>query len=50
MKEVFKFFGFGPKMIKIIEIFTTGRTACFFLENNNVSQEFDLENGSTQGN
>jgi exonuclease III len=50
LTEVYKFFGFGIKMIKILEVFTTGRKACIFLEDDKISNEFDLENGSTQGN
>jgi Reverse transcriptase (RNA-dependent DNA polymerase) len=50
LTEVYKFFGFGEKMIKIINVFTTGRKACIFLEDDTVSQDFDLDLGSTQGN
>jgi Reverse transcriptase (RNA-dependent DNA polymerase) len=50
MHQVYKFFGFGDNLIQILDVFTTGRTACIFLENDKVSEEFDLELGSTQGN
>jgi Reverse transcriptase (RNA-dependent DNA polymerase) len=49
MREVYKFFGFPENFIKIMEVFTTGRKACIMLDSG-LSEEFDLELGSTQGN
>jgi exonuclease III len=50
MREVYKFFGFGPQFIKMIDTLTTGRNASIILENGGLSEPFPLEGGHTQGN
>jgi exonuclease III len=50
MKCVYKFFGFPESFIKILELFTTKRTARIILDNGDLSGEIPLEIGSTQGN
>jgi exonuclease III len=50
LHQVYEFFGFGQYFIKMIETFTTGRNACIIWDDNSLSEPFDLENGSGQGN
>jgi Reverse transcriptase (RNA-dependent DNA polymerase) len=50
MRCVLKFFNFPEKFIKIIEVFTTNRTARIILADGKLSDEIPLEIGNTQGN
>jgi len=49
MREVYKFFGFGPKFIKIMETLGNNRNACIILDNGEYSENFNLEKGRPQG-
>ena len=49
MREVYKFFNFGPNFTNILETIGTGRTARIILENGKNSRIFDLERGFAQG-
>ncbi len=48
--EVFKFFGFGPKFINLLNTLCTNRTACITFDDGSLSSHFDLERGDAQGN
>jgi hypothetical protein len=50
MKKCFEFFGFPANFIRMIEVFTTKRTAHIILEGGRVSDNFDLDIGNAQGN
>jgi hypothetical protein len=50
MRKCFEFFGFPNNFIRMLEIFTTNRTAHIILEGGRVSGNFDLEIGNAQGN
>jgi hypothetical protein len=49
MREVYRFFGFGPKFVKFMETIGTGRTARIMFESG-TSEPIDLERGFAQGN
>jgi hypothetical protein len=49
MRKCFEFFEIPEQFIRILEIFTTNRTAAILLDDCK-SNEFDLEIGNTQGN
>jgi hypothetical protein len=49
MREVYKFFGFGPNFIKLLETLGNG-TACIAFDDGSFSAPFDLECGRAQGN
>jgi hypothetical protein len=49
LTEVFKFFKFGPNMIKWLNLLGTGRTACIILDDCSYSRNFDLGRGRAQG-
>jgi len=49
MEQVFKFFGFGPEFINIMNTIGTGRTASIIFEDGSLSKPFDLESGRPQG-
>jgi hypothetical protein len=50
MRQCFEFFGFPDNFVRLLEIFTTNRTAHIILEGGKVSESFDLEIGNAQGN
>jgi Reverse transcriptase (RNA-dependent DNA polymerase) len=50
MTQVYKFFGFGPDFINMINTLTTGRNACIIWDDGTLSEGFPLEGGHTQGN
>ncbi len=50
MREVYRFFGFGPEFIKLLDTIGTNRTARILLDYGNISNEFDLDRGFAQGN
>jgi exonuclease III len=50
VKEVYKFFGFGSRFMKMLEITTTGRKACILFDDNTSSEPVNLGTGFTQGN
>jgi hypothetical protein len=49
LTEVFKFFNFGPNMIKWMNLLGTGRTACIILDDCSYSRNFELGRGRAQG-
>jgi len=50
MREVYRFFGFGPDFINLLDTIGTNRTARVLLDNGRISNEFDLDRGFAQGN
>jgi hypothetical protein len=50
MVEVYKFFGFGENMIRLLSVLGSNRTATISFDDGTFSPEFDLERGRTQGN
>jgi exonuclease III len=50
IKEVYKFFGFGDRFIKMLEITMTGRNACILFDDGEYSGRIILGTGFTQGN
>jgi hypothetical protein len=48
--EVFRFFGFGPRFINLMNTLCTNRTACIAFDDGSLSSNFDLERGDAQGN
>jgi hypothetical protein len=49
LTEVFKFFNFGPNMIKWLNLLGTKRTACIILDDGSYSRNFELGRGRAQG-
>jgi len=49
LTEVFKFFNFGPNIIKWLNMLGTGRTACVILDDCSYSRNFSLGRGRAQG-
>jgi hypothetical protein len=49
LTEVFKFFNFGPNIIRWLNLLGTGRHACIALDDGTYSRNFDLERGRAQG-
>jgi exonuclease III len=50
MTEVYKFFGFGNQFINMINVLTTGRSACVIWDDGTFSENIPLGGGHTQGN
>jgi exonuclease III len=50
MRKCFEFFEFPEQFIRMLEVFTTNRTASIMLEGGTESKKFDLEIGNAQGN
>jgi hypothetical protein len=50
MREVYRFFGFGPGFIRLLETIGTKRSARIIFENNKLSCEISLDRGFAQGN
>jgi hypothetical protein len=50
MREVYKFFGFGPNFVKLLETLGNNRTACIAFDDGSFSAPFELECGRAQGN
>jgi hypothetical protein len=50
MRLCLEFFGVPENLIRILEVFTTNRTASILLDDGSESEKFDLEIGNTQGN
>ncbi len=50
MHTVYKFFGFGPQFIRLLETLGNNQTACIAFEDGSHSAEIDLECGRAQGN
>jgi hypothetical protein len=48
--QVFKFFGFGPNFIHLLNTLCTKRSACVVFDDGSLSSNFDLERGDAQGN
>jgi Reverse transcriptase (RNA-dependent DNA polymerase) len=48
--EVYKFFGFGDRFIKMLKVTTMGRNATIVFDDNEHSKKVDLGTGFTQGN
>jgi exonuclease III len=49
LNKVYKFFNFGPNIIGWLNTLGTGRQACIILENELLTEFFDLERGNAQG-
>ena len=49
MREVYKFFGFGPYFVGALETIGTGRKASILYEDGSISRDFGLETGRAQG-
>jgi hypothetical protein len=49
LNKVYKFFNFGPNIISWLNTLGTGRQACIILENEILTDFFDLERGNAQG-
>jgi exonuclease III len=49
MNNVYKFFGIGPNLIKILNTVSTGRTAALIRDDGSTSQPFPLGTGFPQG-
>ncbi len=49
LQSVYKFYNFGPNLIKWITLLSTKRQACVILLGNNTTEFFNLERGNAQG-
>jgi hypothetical protein len=49
LREVFKFFNFGPYLTSWLELIGQNRLACIILDDGSYSKNFDLERGRAQG-
>ncbi len=49
LREVFKFFGLGPRMIKWLTLLGENRQACILLDDGTYSRNFTLGRGRAQG-
>jgi len=49
LNSVYKFYNFGPKLIRWLTILCTNRQACIIIDNNITTEFFDLERGNAQG-
>jgi hypothetical protein len=50
-REVFRFFGFGPRFTNLLNTLCTNRTAaCVAFDDGSLSSNFNLERGDAQGN
>jgi hypothetical protein len=49
LREVFKFFNFGPALIDWLTLLGENRTACILLDNGSYSRNFNLGRGRAQG-
>jgi hypothetical protein len=49
LREVFKFFGIGPRMIKWLTLLGENRQACILLDDGTYSRNFTLGRGRAQG-
>jgi hypothetical protein len=49
MPEVYKFFGFCPNFINMMDTIGTGRSAATIFEDGSLSNNFPLETGRPQG-
>jgi hypothetical protein len=50
MHQVYRFFGFGPNFIRLLETLGNERTACIAFEDGTYSADFELKCGRAQGN
>jgi len=50
MEKVYNFYGFGPQIKFWLKTIGTGRSAQLILENNTLSEPFELGRGHAQGN
>jgi hypothetical protein len=50
MREVYKFFGFGPNFTKLLETLGNNRTACIAFDDGSYRAPIKLECGRAQGN
>jgi len=50
IREVYKFFNFGPGIIRWLSLIGMNRKACIILEGDKLGDIFDLERGNAQGN
>jgi hypothetical protein len=49
LREVFRFFNFGPNIINWLRLLGENRTACILLDNGDYSRSFELGRGRAQG-
>jgi hypothetical protein len=49
LQQVYEFFNFGPRFIRLLNLIGTNRKACIILGNGMYSEFFDLERGNAQG-
>ena len=49
MSECYRFFGFGPRFINMLETVGSNRRASILLDDCKLSRTFDLETGRPQG-
>jgi len=49
LESVYKFYNFGPRLIRWIKILCTNRKACIIIDENSTTALFDLERGNAQG-
>jgi len=49
LQSVYKFYNFGPNLIKWITLLSTKRRACIILDGEKTTEYFDLERGNAQG-
>jgi len=49
LQSVYKFYNFGPNLIKWITLLSTKRTACIILSGDKITESFNLERGNAQG-
>ena len=47
--SVYKFYNFGPKLIRWITLLSTNRKACIIIDRHITTEIFDLERGNAQG-
>jgi hypothetical protein len=50
MEKVYSFFGIGDNFIKMLNVISTGRTACIIKDDGTVTAPFKLGSGFPQGN
>ena len=49
LHSVYKFYNFGPNLIKWIALLSTKRTVCIILGSEKMTDFFNLERGNAQG-
>jgi hypothetical protein len=49
LERVYRFFNFGPEIVKWLKLLCTNRQACVIMEDENLGKVFRLERGNAQG-